>query len=45
VPATVIGQTGGERITLRVDGTVAVDVAVAQAETEWATAIEHKMAR
>jgi phosphoribosylformylglycinamidine synthase len=45
VPAVVIGQTGGERVTLRVDGAVAVDVAVAQAETEWATAIERKMAR
>jgi phosphoribosylformylglycinamidine synthase len=45
VPATVIGHTGGERLTLRVDGTVVVDVDVVRAETEWATAIERQMAR
>jgi phosphoribosylformylglycinamidine synthase II len=45
VPAHVIGTTGGDRITLQVDGTTAIDVAVEDAETRWATAIEQKMAR
>jgi phosphoribosylformylglycinamidine synthase subunit PurL len=45
VPATVIGRTGGERITLAVDGRAVVDVTVADAETAWATAIERRMSR
>ena len=43
VPAAVIGQTGGSRVTLRVDGRVVVDVDAAMAEKMWATAIESRM--
>jgi phosphoribosylformylglycinamidine synthase len=43
VPAAVIGVTGGAQITMKVDGTVAVDVAVREAETRWLTAIETLM--
>ena len=43
VPAHVIGTTGGHRITLKVDGTTAVDIAATDAETRWATAIEGLM--
>jgi phosphoribosylformylglycinamidine synthase subunit PurL len=45
VPARTIGQVGGERITLAVDGHTAVDVALDQAERAWSTSIEHRMAR
>jgi phosphoribosylformylglycinamidine synthase subunit PurL len=45
VPARVIGETGGERITLTVEGHAAIDVAAHDAETAWATAIEKRMAR
>jgi phosphoribosylformylglycinamidine (FGAM) synthase-like enzyme len=45
VPLHVIGATGGDRITLKVDGTTVVDVVASQAETRWATAIESTMAR
>jgi phosphoribosylformylglycinamidine synthase II len=43
VPARVIGQTGGDRIQIHVDGMEALDVPVADAEEGWATAIERKM--
>jgi phosphoribosylformylglycinamidine synthase subunit PurL len=45
VPAAVIGQTGGDRVQFVVDGQIAVDVAVRDAEQAWATAIETKMGR
>jgi phosphoribosylformylglycinamidine synthase II len=40
-----IGQTGGERITLAVDGRKVVDVPLDDAETAWSTSIERRMAR
>jgi len=40
VPARVIGQTGGNRIRMAVEGRVLIDVAVDEAEKVWATAIE-----
>jgi phosphoribosylformylglycinamidine synthase len=43
VTVTEIGDTGGDRIRVSVDGVVAIDVAVADAEQAWATAIEQKM--
>ena len=45
VPAAVIGETGGDRIRISVDGALAVDRAVREAETAWATEIERRMAR
>ena len=45
VPARVIGRTGGDRIQVSVDGRFDVDVAVADAEQAWATAIEKKMGK
>jgi PIN domain nuclease of toxin-antitoxin system len=38
-----IGETGGDRICIGVDGMVAIDTPVAGAEQAWATAIEQKM--
>jgi phosphoribosylformylglycinamidine synthase II len=43
VSATVIGQTGGDRITLQVDGVTMVDVPAKDAESAWATAIRMRM--
>jgi phosphoribosylformylglycinamidine synthase subunit PurL len=43
VPAQAIGRTGGDRIRLSVDGRTDIDVAVADAEMTWTTAIENKM--
>jgi phosphoribosylformylglycinamidine synthase len=43
VPAAVIGETGGDRVTLKVGGQVVVDELAAEAEARWATAIESKM--
>jgi phosphoribosylformylglycinamidine synthase len=43
VPVQVIGTTGGARLTFTVDGGAAIDVAVMDAETRWATAIETLM--
>ena len=40
VPAQLIGKTGGSRLLIRADGAVAIDVAVADAERIWSTAIE-----
>jgi phosphoribosylformylglycinamidine synthase len=45
VPSTVIGTTGGSRIAMRIDGKTVVDVAVADAERTWATALERYFAR
>jgi phosphoribosylformylglycinamidine synthase len=45
VPATLIGTTGGRRITIAVDGRAAIDVAVSEAEEAWSMAIERKMRR
>jgi phosphoribosylformylglycinamidine synthase len=39
VPARAIGRTGGSRIRITIDGAPAVDVAVAEAENAWATAL------
>ncbi len=39
VPARVIGRTGGPEIRIDIDGTPAVRMAVAAAESAWATAI------
>jgi phosphoribosylformylglycinamidine synthase len=45
VPARVIGRTGGERITIAVDGRAAVECPVAEAEQIWATALGRHFAR
>jgi phosphoribosylformylglycinamidine synthase subunit PurL len=45
VPAAVIGTTRGGRLVIRVAGRPAVDVAVADAEQIWATALERYFAR
>jgi hypothetical protein len=43
ISATVIGETGGDRIRVTVDGKAAIDSLVTDAEQAWATAIEQKM--
>ena len=43
ISVTEIGETGGDRIRISVDGAVAIDSSVGAAETLWATAIEGKM--
>ena len=45
VPARSIGQVGGERLALAVDGYTAVDIALDEAERSWSTAIEDRMTR
>ena len=40
VPARRIGTTGGSRLEIAVDGRKTIDVAVAEAEHAWATALE-----
>jgi len=45
VPAQLIGETGGSRIALKVDGKMVIDVEAAAAERAWATAIETTMQR
>jgi phosphoribosylformylglycinamidine synthase len=45
VPAALIGTTGGTHIVVRVDGDPAIDIAVADAEGIWATALERCFAR
>jgi phosphoribosylformylglycinamidine synthase len=45
VPMTVLGSTGGSRITLKVDGSVTIDVSTGAAEHAWTTAIETMMTR
>jgi phosphoribosylformylglycinamidine synthase len=44
VPARAIGVTGGSRITLKVEGRVAADVPLHEAEARWLTSIESRMA-
>jgi phosphoribosylformylglycinamidine synthase subunit PurL len=39
VPAQPIGRTGGTRLVIRAGGTIAIDIAVADAEQIWASAI------
>jgi phosphoribosylformylglycinamidine synthase subunit PurL len=39
IAAKLIGKTGGSRLVVRVDGDIAVDVAVDEAERVWSTAI------
>ena len=45
VAAQLIGETGGHRIALKVDGKMVLDAEAAAAERAWATAIETKMQR
>jgi phosphoribosylformylglycinamidine synthase len=45
VPARAIGLTGGERIRIAVDGHLAIDRSVGEAESAWATAIARLMKR
>jgi phosphoribosylformylglycinamidine synthase len=45
VPVASIGLTGGERITVSVDGVARVETPVASAESAWLTAIERRMER
>ncbi len=45
VPARVIGQTGGNRLRIAVDGQMAIDMAVDEAEQLWSSAIESHFAR
>jgi phosphoribosylformylglycinamidine synthase len=45
VPARAIGETGGSRINMAVDGHMAIDVAVGEAETLWSTALERYFQR
>jgi phosphoribosylformylglycinamidine synthase len=45
VPIQVLGGTGGQRIRIQVEGKTVIDVAVSEAETRWATAIESVMVR
>ena len=39
VPATVIGQTGGERLTISVAGAVVADIGLDEAEQTWANGL------
>jgi phosphoribosylformylglycinamidine synthase len=39
VPATVIGQTGGERLTIAVAGDVVADIGLEEAEQAWANGL------
>jgi phosphoribosylformylglycinamidine synthase len=43
VPAAVIGETGGDRIRIAVNGRVEIDSAVGAAEAVWSTSIERSM--
>ena len=45
VPAASIGETGGTRLVIRVDGAPAIDVAILDAEHAWNSAIEAHFAR
>ena len=45
VPARTIGTTGGDRIRLRIEGQVAIDVGVAEAELAWQTGLEQYFTR
>jgi hypothetical protein len=43
VPAARIGQTGGDRIAVDVDGTRVIDCALTEAEARWRTSLAHWM--
>jgi phosphoribosylformylglycinamidine synthase len=45
VPARVIGEVGGARLKIAVGGRMAVDLAVADAEQVWASAIEGRFTK
>ena len=45
VPAAVIGQTGGDRIRITVDGQPAIDCTIAEAEQHWANGLARYFAR
>ncbi len=45
VPITTLGQTGGDRLRIRVGGRSVVDVALAEAEQTWAHAIGDRFHR
>ena len=45
VPATVIGQTGGNRLRIAVAGQIAIDQSVDEAERIWSNTIEHFFAK
>jgi phosphoribosylformylglycinamidine synthase II len=45
VTASEIGRVGGQRIRMSVNGVLAIDCEVSEAEGAWATAIERRMAR
>jgi len=45
VEATVIGQTGGERLSIKVNGELVVDRAVAQIEAAWRGALSEAVGR
>jgi phosphoribosylformylglycinamidine synthase subunit PurL len=45
VPARVIGQTGGNTLTIAVDGQPGIQVAIDEAERAWTSAIEHHFTR
>jgi phosphoribosylformylglycinamidine synthase len=45
VPAAVLGEVGGDRIRLAVDGEVAIDVRRDEAEAAWSSAIDDVMAK
>jgi phosphoribosylformylglycinamidine synthase subunit PurL len=45
VPARVIGRVGGDALRIAIDGQLAIEVAVAEAERAWTSAIEHYFAR
>jgi phosphoribosylformylglycinamidine synthase len=44
VPARIVGTTGGPRITITVDGQAAIDCAITDAYSAWATALERYFA-
>jgi len=45
VPARVIGQTGGNRLRIAVDGRMTIDLAIDEAEQLWSSAIESHFAK
>jgi len=45
VPAAAIGRTGGARLVMRVGGTTAIDVSVADAEHAWDSVFDVQFAR
>jgi phosphoribosylformylglycinamidine synthase len=45
VPARLLGRTGGASVRVEIDGRVALDVSVSDAERVWSTAIERHFAK